>query len=194
MSSGSGGPGRFFLLRWIGWVSEASGYISGVLIFASTLIICYAVVLRALGYSTVWQTELTVYLLMFVTFIGGAYGLKHDEHVNVDLLVNRLPVRTASLLKLLSALLSLVVIAVVAWRSGIMWVEAVEKGWRSGTAWNPPLAYPYAILPVGMALIALQYVVIMVDLAHQAITGQERRISPEEEERARAEKARIQGL
>ncbi|BBL80240.1 C4-dicarboxylate TRAP transporter small permease protein DctQ [Rubrobacter xylanophilus] len=191
MSSGSG---RFFLLRWIGWVSEVSGYISGLLIFASTLIICYAVLLRALGFSTVWQTELTIYLLMFVTFIGGAYGLKHDEHVNVDLLINRLPVRAASLLKLVAALLSLVVIAVVAWRSGMMWLEATEKGWRSGTAWNPPLTYPYAILPIGMALIALQYVVIMVELVRQVITGEEKRVSPEEEERARAERARIQGL
>lgn len=194
MSSGSGSSDRFFLLRWIGWASEASGYISGILIFASTLIICYAVLLRALGFSTVWQTELTVYLLMFVTFIGGAYGLKHDEHVNVDLLINRLPVRAASFLKLVAALLSLVVIAVVAWRSGMMWLEAAEKGWRSGTAWNPPLAYPYAILPIGMALIALQYVAIMVDLVRDLLTGEGRERSPEEEERARAEKARIQGL
>jgi len=194
LSSGSGSSDRFFLLRWIGWASEASGYISGILIFASTLIICYAVLLRALGFSTVWQTELTVYLLMFVTFIGGAYGLKHDEHVNVDLLINRLPVRAASFLKLVAALLSLVVIAVVAWRSGMMWLEAAEKGWRSGTAWNPPLAYPYAILPIGMALIALQYVAIMVDLVRDLLTGEGRERSPEEEERARAEKARIQGL
>ena len=194
MSSGSGSSDRFFLLRWIGWASEASGYISGILIFASTLIICYAVLLRALGFSTVWQTELTVYLLMFVTFIGGAYGLKHDEHVNVDLLINRLPVRAASFLKLVAALLSLVVIAVVAWRSGMMWLEAAEKGWRSGTAWNAPLAYPYAILPIGMALIALQYVAIMVDLVRDLLTGEGRERSPEEEERARAEKARIQGL
>jgi TRAP-type C4-dicarboxylate transport system permease small subunit len=194
LSSGSGSSDRFFLLRWIGWVSEVSGYISGILIFASTLIICYAVLLRALGFSTVWQTELTVYLLMFVTFIGGAYGLKHDEHVNVDLLINRLPVRAASFLKLVASLLSLVVIAVVAWRSGMMWLEAAEKGWRSGTAWNPSLAYPYAILPIGMTLIALQYIVIMVDLVRGLVTGEGRERSPEEEERARAEKARIQGL
>lgn len=142
-------------------MSEAAGYVSGACVVLATLVICYAVALRAMGHSTVWQTELAVYLLIFVTFVGGAYGLKHGSHVNVDLLLNRLPPTGRLVLQSAGVLLSLVLIAAVGWRSFHTWWEATQQGWTSSTAWNPPLTYPYAILPVGMALIALQYLTIL---------------------------------
>ncbi|MGH3345330.1 MAG: TRAP transporter small permease subunit [Carbonactinosporaceae bacterium] len=162
-------PGRRgpTLLRWVDRVSEVTGYLSGASIFIATLVICYAVVLRAFGQSTVWQTELTIYLLMFVTFVGGAYGLKHGEHVNVDLLLHRLPRRAGAAVELVAACLALVVIAVVGWRSSEMVLAAAEGDWTSGTAWNPSLVVPYAVLPLGMALMALQYLVIMVRLVRR---------------------------
>lgn len=149
------------LLRWIDRVSEATGYLSGACILLATLIICYAVVLRAVGRSTTWQTELAVYLLIFVTFIGGAYGLKHGSHVNVDALSHRLPPKGRLILEVGRAVLSLLLIAVVAWYSAQMWWEATVEGSTSGTAWNPPLAYIYAILPLGMILIGLQYLALI---------------------------------
>lgn len=163
---------EFFLLRWIDRVSEISGYLSGVCIFLATLIICYAVVLRAMGHSTVWQTELATYLLIFVTFVGGAYGLKHGSHVNVDLLPNRLPPRGRLILQSVGALLSLVLIAVVLWHSYHMWWEATQGNWTSGTAWNPSLMYPYAILPLGMLLIGLQYLAITARAIRDLRTGE----------------------
>jgi TRAP-type C4-dicarboxylate transport system permease small subunit len=153
---------KFSPLRWIDGISEAAGYASGALIVLSTLVICYGVVLRAFGESTIWQTELTIYLLMFVTFVGGAYGLKHGEHVNVDVLANRMPERGRLVLNLVVSLLCLIFVVVMAWKAYESWTVATQLDWSSGTAWNPSLKYPYAILPLGMALIALQYVAIMV--------------------------------
>ena len=50
-----------------------------------------------------------------------------------------------------------------------MWWEATEAGWHSNTAWGPPLTYPYFILPFGMTLIALQYLVIISDSIQQLV-------------------------
>ncbi|MQA84788.1 MAG: TRAP transporter small permease subunit [Streptosporangiales bacterium] len=161
----------FFLLRWIDALSEVSGYLSGACIFLATLIICYAVAVRALGGTTIWQTELAVYLLMFVTFIGGAYGLKHGDHVSVSVLVDRLPGRARSITLLVAAGLSLVIIAVVGWRSFDMWWMATERGWKSNTAWGPSLTFPYAILPLGMLLIGLQYLVIVARTIRTLLAG-----------------------
>jgi TRAP-type C4-dicarboxylate transport system permease small subunit len=41
----------------------------------------------------------------------------------------------------------------------------------SGTAWNVPLTYPYLIVPLGMTLIALQYLVIVVQIFQQIRAG-----------------------
>lgn len=147
---------EFFLLRWVDRISEVTGYVSGVCILLATLIICYAVIMRAAGQSTTWQTELAVYLLIFVTFVGGAYGLKHGSHVHVDLLAHRLSERGQLVLQVVRAALSLVLIAVVAWSAYEMWWKATVAGSTSGTAWDPPLTYIYAILPLGMVLMGLQ--------------------------------------
>ena len=150
-----------FLMRWVDTLSEISGYLSGACIVVAMLVICYAVVLRAMGVSTIWQTELATYLLIFVTFVGGAYGLKQGSHVSVELLTSRLPAKGRLALQVVAGLLSLVLIAAVGWYSYQMWWEAIESGERSGTAWNPSLSIPYLILPVGMVLIALQYLVLI---------------------------------
>jgi TRAP-type C4-dicarboxylate transport system permease small subunit len=172
MSSSQSKREKFFLFRWIDMISEVSGYLSGIAIVIATLIICQAVALRYLfGMSGVWTTEFAVYMLIFATFVGGAYGLKHDAHVGVDLITNQLPVRAQAAVKLIASLLALVLVLVVDWRAWALWWEATEAGWNSESAWGPPLTYPYFILPLGFTLIALQYLVIVSDNTQQLIKG-----------------------
>jgi TRAP-type C4-dicarboxylate transport system permease small subunit len=118
----------------------------------------------------VWQTEVTIYLMMFVTFVGAAYGLKHHAHVGVDLVVERLSPRPQVMLRLVTAVLCLAVVLVVFWTSFELWLEAYEGGFRSPTAWRAPLAVVYTILPLGMLAVALQYVAMIME-AVLALTG-----------------------
>ena len=166
-------PEKFFLFRWIDWISELAGYISGLMILAATLIICEAVALRYfIGAPTVWQTELSIYLLMFAAFVGGAYGLKHGDQVNVDLFVEKLPGKAKAAVHLLAAVLGLVFVVVVAVIAFQLWWDATESGQTSGTAWNPKLTYPYFIVPLGMTLIGLQYLSIIYDRILDFRTGE----------------------
>ena len=170
--SGPGNPRSPLLLRYIDRLSELAGYISAVLILASMLIVCYGVFLRyVLGASTVWQLELSTYFLMFAAFVGGAYGLRHGDHVNLSLIVDRLPAKAQLYVKLVAAILGFVFIAVVAVIAYFLWWETAQAGRTSGTAWNVPLTYPYLIVPLGMTLIALQYLVIVVELIQRIRTG-----------------------
>jgi TRAP-type C4-dicarboxylate transport system permease small subunit len=166
------GSNKFFLLRWVDRISDLAGYISGVLLLVSALVICEAVALRYfIGAPTVWQTELSVYLLMFAAFVGGAYGLKHGDHVNVDLVIEKLPRKARVAVSIVAALLGLTFVAVVAYISFNLWWHAAETGMRSGTAWNPRMAYPYFIVPLGMTLIALQYVSVIYDRVRELRAG-----------------------
>ena len=40
-----------------------------------------------------------------------------------------------------------------------MWYEAYEGDWVSESLWSVPLVYPYLIIPLGMTLTSLQYLV-----------------------------------
>jgi TRAP-type C4-dicarboxylate transport system permease small subunit len=151
-------------IRSINWLSECSGYISGIAILLASLIIVSQVVIRSIiGLPTIWQTELSVYLLMFAAFVGGAYGLKKDSHVGVDVITEKLPSRARSGLRIVTSFLSMVLTIIVAWKGWEMWWHATEQGWESESLWGPPLAYPYFILPLGMTLITLQYLTIVYE-------------------------------
>lgn len=83
-----------------------------------------------------------------------------------------LPGRVQIGVRLLAAVLGLALVLTIAVVSGFMWWEAVERGARSGTAWNPPLSYPYFILPLGMGLIALQYLSVVAGLFRALLAGE----------------------
>ena len=73
------------------------------------LIVCYGVLLRyVFGASTVWQLELSTYFLMFSAFVGGAYCLKHGDHVNLSLIVDRLPEKPRLYVQLVASVLGFV--------------------------------------------------------------------------------------
>ncbi|NEU31493.1 TRAP transporter small permease [bacterium LRH843] len=151
-------------VRIINGLSEASGYISGFLILLASLIILYQVLVRYfIGASTIWQTELSIYLLIFATFVGAAYGLKHDGHVGIDVITEILPAKAKSMMKIITSIMSTALTVIVAWKGWIMWYEATINGWASSTVWGPPLTYPYIILPIGMSLVSLQFLVIIYE-------------------------------
>lgn len=150
--------------RWANVLSEIAGYLSAVALVLATLAMMHGVLTRYfLGRPTVWQTEVSVYLLVFVTFVGASYGLKHHAHVGVDLLVERLPVRGQLILRLITAVLSLIVVVAVIWTAYGTWWEAVEGGFHSPTSLRAPLSVAYAILPLGMLLVAFQYLAFVIE-------------------------------
>lgn len=150
--------------RWANTTSKITGYLSGVALLAATFSMVHAVASRYFfGHPTIWQTEFSIYLLMFVTFVGAAYGLRHNAHVGVDLLVQSAPPRLQLILRIISATLSLLVIVVVFWTATKMWLEATEGGWTTSTAWRAPLSLVYAILPLGMLLVACQYLALIIE-------------------------------
>lgn len=159
--------------RWANTLSEIAGYLSAVALILATLAMMHGVLTRYLfGKPTLWQTEVSVYLLVFVTFVGAAYGLKHHAHVGVDLLVERLPVKGQLVMRLVTALLSLVVVVAVIWTAYGTWWEAVEGDFRSPTSLRAPLSVAYAILPLGMLLVTFQYIAFIIEGFQGLLNGE----------------------
>lgn len=160
--------------RWANVLSEIAGYLSAVALLLATAAMMHGVLSRYLfGRPTVWQTEVSIYLLIFVTFVGAAYGLKHHAHVGVDLLVERLPLRAKLATRIVTAILAIVVVVVVIWTSYHTWWEAVEGGFRSPTALRAPLSVAYAILPVGMLLVLFQYLAFVIEGIEALLSGED---------------------
>ena len=75
------------LIEYIEQFIETSGRAISWLILGMVLLICYDVAMRYLFHQgSVALQELEWHLFALIFLLGGAYTLKHDDHVRVDLL------------------------------------------------------------------------------------------------------------
>ncbi|SFE87170.1 TRAP-type C4-dicarboxylate transport system, small permease component [Sulfitobacter brevis] len=144
-------------VRLIGLISTVCGVLASFMILAAVLITCQMIFVRAvLNQSTVWQTEVVIYLMIGATLIGLPYVQKLRGHVGVDLLPTLLPIRMRRGLSAITLAITAGMIAIMLFYGWEMWHLAWARGWKSETVMAIPLAIPYLAIPVGFALFLLQ--------------------------------------
>ena len=145
------------LVRAIGHVSTACGVAAALMILAAVLITCQMIFMRAvLTRSTVWQTEVVIYLMIAATLIGLPYVQKLRGHVGVDLLPTLLPASARRGLAVVTLAITTAMMAAMLWYGWEMWHLAWSRGWTSETVVAVPLWIPWLAVPVGFALFVLQ--------------------------------------
>jgi len=156
------------LSRWTGWLAAG-------MIVLSVLVVCQMVFIRyVLNGSVIWQTEFVTYLLISATIVGSPYVLLTKGHVNVDLLPNYLGARGKFVLALIATLFSLAFCLATAWNSYQFWHENWAHNWLSDSIWRVRMWIPLLSMPVGFALLSLQYVADLLAL----LTGREAPFGP----------------
>lgn len=152
-------------VRIVDGLSRLLGLVAICLLVSAVLVVCQMVFVRyVLGWSTIWQTEFVIYALVAATFVGSPYVLLQKGHVNVDFLPNAAPALGRKLLEALSGGLSLLFATLLAYAGWITFSEAWEGGWTTETVWALPLWIPLLPLPLGIGLLALQYVAELIKL------------------------------
>ena len=145
--------------------SKLCGMLAAALIASAILVVCEMVVIRYfLQASATWQTDYATYSLVAATLIGSPYILSIKGHVNVDLLPNHLGARGRRLLAIVASSGGLIFSGVLAWCGTVLFHESLAGGWRTDTIWELPLWIPYLALPVGIGLLALQYLADIIEL------------------------------
>ena len=80
-------------VRAVDRLSDALAVVAAVLLIAASIVITWSVVYRALGNSTFWEIEFSVYMMVASLFLASPYTLKTSGHVGVALLSHYLPQR-----------------------------------------------------------------------------------------------------
>lgn len=147
------------VIRVVNWCSEVSGWIAASMVLGAVLLTCQMIFVRfVLNLSTVWQTEVVVYLMVGATLLGLAFVQKHKGHVNVDLLPMMLGSKSRKVLEVTTQLIAIVVIAMCFFYGFEFWHLAQSRGWTSDTVTAVPLWIPYLALPSGLGLLLLQLI------------------------------------
>lgn len=172
--------GVFF--RVVEGLSTLCGIAASLMIVAAVAITCQMIFVRfVLNQSTVWQTEVVIYLMVAATMVGLPYVQLLRGHVNVDLLPRLLPASLRIWLAIVVSGLSIAVVGVMTWYGYELWHIAWSRGWTSDTVWGAKLWVPYLALPVGFGLYMLQLLADLIavlmreakpfDLADDATIG-----------------------
>lgn len=149
------------LPAWVAAVQAASracGVFSAGLILLSVGVVCHMVFVRAvLGESSIWQTEFVTFSLIAATFLGAPYILLTRGHVSVDVGPLLVGVPTRRVLHFAGSLLALAFCGLFLYAAIPWWYEAWQSGSTTPSIWRARLWIPYLSVPVGLALLCLQY-------------------------------------
>lgn len=150
-------------LRGVAALSTLAGWASAGMIVAAVAITCQMIFVRfVLNQSTVWQTEMVIYLVIAATLIGLPYVQRLRGHVNVDLIPLALAGRARFALAMLTLGASIVIVTIMLWYGYEYWHFAYERNWKSDTIWGVRLWIPYLSIPVGFGLLLLQLIADLV--------------------------------
>lgn len=151
------------LVKAVAFISTVCGVAAALMIFASVLITCQMIWMRfVMNASTIWQTEMVVYLMIAATMIGLPYVQRLRGHVNVDLVPMLLPPLARRVLAAVTLVLTIAVVAIIAFYGFELFHLAFQRNWKSDTVWGVSLWIPYLAIPLGFGLFLVQLTVDLI--------------------------------
>jgi TRAP-type C4-dicarboxylate transport system permease small subunit len=144
--------------------------VSSVALVAASIILTYGVITRYfLHFSTDWQDEMSVFLIVGAVFMSSAAVQARRGHVAIEAVSSLLSDRVNRWRLFFVDVATFIFCGFFSWKSIILLHEAIVEGFRSGSTWQPPLWIPYSLMTAGMTLLSVQVLFqIIYFLRHQS--------------------------
>jgi TRAP-type C4-dicarboxylate transport system permease small subunit len=150
-------------------LNQALLYLSMAAMMITALVLTYSVVSRYFFHApTDWQDEISVFMLVGVSFLSAAYVQSHRGHIGIEAVAAILPPALNRARLWLVDILSLLFCAFFSWKSWTLCHEAWADGQTTTSTLAPPLWIPYSMMALGMSLLTLQ---ILVQLLMRGAAG-----------------------
>ena len=156
--------------RALARINDAMAALGMLALLAASVILTWSVVSRYfLRASTDWQDEAAVFCLVGATFLCGAFVQALRGHVGIEAVAGLMPAPLERARLVLVDLVSLLFCAFFAWKSWTLFHEAWVERQTTSSSWAPPLAIPYALMALGMSLLAAQLLLQAVARVRQSL-------------------------
>jgi C4-dicarboxylate transporter, DctQ subunit len=135
------------------------GVFSAILIGYVLAIMSLDVIMRFFfNHPLVWQSDVTIYIMVYITFFGTAWVLHNGGHVSIDMLVTRVNPGARAVLAIFSSFIGILTTLALTWYGIIASVDH----FRAGSFYFAQIYIPkyliLSVIPLGSLLLLVQFI------------------------------------
>lgn len=135
-----------------------------ILMFAMAVIVTAAVIFRYLfKVPLFWAGEVSIFLLIYITFIGGSLGLKYKTQASVTLITDLLPQKINKFVGIMAHIFMLLFMGILLFYC-FKWISAPTVAIQKSSAILLPMWIPYSILPIGLLFATIHLVSNLIEI------------------------------
>jgi C4-dicarboxylate transporter, DctQ subunit len=121
-----------------------------VLMFAMAVVVSTGVIFRYFFHEPLfWAGEVSIFLLIYITFLGGSLGLKYKMQASVTIFTDYLPEKMKKIVLITGHIFILMFMAIILFYC-FKWISSPNVAFQRSSALLLPMWIPYSILPVGL--------------------------------------------
>ncbi|OGR24677.1 MAG: hypothetical protein A2277_03730 [Desulfobacterales bacterium RIFOXYA12_FULL_46_15] len=162
------------IIFFINYINDRTGKAVSFLLYPMIAVLIYEVAMRYLfDRPTIWAHELSALFYAVFFLLGGAYTLRCNAHINVDVFYVRLSLRSRAVMDLFTWLLFYLFCgALLLQSSKFAWASFLNLE-RSSTVWEPYIWPVKFCIPLAAFLMLLQGLTKTVNDLYIVFTGRE---------------------
>jgi C4-dicarboxylate transporter, DctQ subunit len=143
---------------------EALLWISALMLVLIILSVMFEVYLRyAHNRPQAWVVEFTEYALLYITFLSAGFILWKEKNITVDIITERLGLKTRRFLSVIHYIVSALVSFVFLYVGTVATIDNFRRGVYNPTIMQVPIAYVLVVLPIGGFFLLVQSLLGLYD-------------------------------
>lgn len=153
--------------KFEGYLNKVDKFLAGIsafILFLMMMLIVIDVVFRnSVGFTLKALVEITGdYLMIIIVFLTLSFTHMYRDHLSVDVMMNRVPLRLRKILALLSNLIVFLLLLGVAILNFMQGMEFVKNGTVSNSVINYPMAPAIFIVSLGYFILSIRFFIDIV--------------------------------
>jgi TRAP-type C4-dicarboxylate transport system permease small subunit len=152
------------IAAFISNLSNVAGYIGLAGMFLLLLVVLTEIFLRTFFVKSLeFNITASMWLLVFLVWMGAAWTLKAGGHINVTLITSRFSLRSQHWMTLCTAAIALIFYIVFSWQALGLFLEHYSTGATDQSVWHIPKWYAWVPFCVGSIILTLQFFGVIIE-------------------------------
>jgi TRAP-type transport system small permease protein len=149
------------VVKAIDTINKVVGILLALMLGVMSILIILQVISRfVINLPLTWSEELSRYLMIYIVFLGASLAMRHNKLISIELLPETLTGNKRRFVIILVMIISIIFFAIL-FKQGIDMLPLVQM--QSSPGLQLSMAIPYASIPIGSFLLALNSLAVILD-------------------------------